>query len=405
MKQLEPWGLVDEVVLAVGGRDESLSEIITRNGPSAVADLLAAEILCRGEAPRGVGNTSVNLTIEHDGELFRFAAMFKDGQMSVERGSAGDAIAEVRYSMLDLVRSLYPHRPGRESTSRDVREQAWPWMREQGGLIPLRYLEIMQSHSPETGPFAIHEEQLADLSKATQSVISACSDAVLSLDELAARFGSDKWGGLHWFTPHYERHLGHLRHDPVKVLEIGIGGFKWESLGGRSLRMWQQFFPRGLVYGMDIHSKPKVTGPRIRTIQGDQNDPGFLRDMAEQIGPFDVVIDDGSHVNEHVRTSFEALFEFVRPGGYYIVEDLQTSYWPAFGGEDPPGSRRTTMGLLKDLLDSIHVGEHIDEAMTPPTHPSSVHVYHNLAFLHKGKHERGAPAWLKAVAGSEFATD
>lgn len=86
----------------------------------------------------------------------------------------------------------------------------------------------------------------------------------------------------------------------------------------------------GLIYGLDIFDK-HVAGPRIRTIRGDQNDPECLAELAGEIGPLDVVIDDGSHVSEHVLTSFRALFPHLRASGLYVVEDLQTSCWPSHG--------------------------------------------------------------------------
>jgi demethylmacrocin O-methyltransferase len=279
-----------------------------------------------------------------------------------------------------------------------VSDQRWPWT-SAGAADASRNAEMDRLRETDPGrAFATVVEDNTAILRATQAVIAACSSPPVSLDELATVYGSDKWGGLHWYTPPYEAHLGPLRHDPVKVLEIGIGGYHWENLGGQSLHMWQHFFPRGLVYGFDLYAKPGVTGPRIRTIQGDQNDPGLLRELAAEHGPFDVIVDDGSHINEHVRTSYETLFEHVRPGGWYVIEDLQTSYWPSLGGEPPPGSARTSMGLLKDLLDDVHLSEHTtdDDVVTPPSVPAQVSVYHGLAFLRKvDAHERGVPGWFQ----------
>ena len=71
------------------------------------------------------------------------------------------------------------------------------------------------------------------------------------LSELAARFGSDKWGGR-WYTPHYQKHFEPYRELAVKVLEIGIGGYDAIDAGGESLRMRKHYFRRGLIYGLDI---------------------------------------------------------------------------------------------------------------------------------------------------------
>jgi hypothetical protein len=402
--KLEPWGIVDELVVAAGGRDEQIRHAIGGAGAADVAELLAAEIQVRGDGIRGLDGVALNLGIDHEGELFTFAVSAGEGRLRVTPGRADRAVAEVRHAMVDLVRLVYPHRPGLAATSRDVRDQRWAWM--DADDEPARP-EERGGDEAEGGFTGNRLERNAELFRATQAVIAACSSAPVSLDELAVAYGSDKWGGLHWYTPHYEAHLGAMRYDPVKVLEIGIGGYHYEDVGGQSLYMWQRYFPRGLVYGLDIYAKPGVVGPRIRTIQGDQSDAGFLRELGAEHGPFDVVVDDGSHVNEHVRTGFEALFEHVRPGGYYVIEDLQTSYWPALGGEPPPGSSRTTVGLLKELLDGVHVSEYTagDDVVAPPTTPSRVCVYHNLALLQKGlAHERGIPTWLRQRFEAEMGT-
>ena len=44
-----------------------------------------------------------------------------------------------------------------------------------------------------------------------------------NLTELAIEFRTDKWG-VHKYTPHYERHLQHLRGESFTLLELGIGG-------------------------------------------------------------------------------------------------------------------------------------------------------------------------------------
>ena len=399
MPGMESWNGIDELVGAVGGRDAELSRAIGRIGAEHVAGILAAEIQERADVPSSVGNTTLSLRIDHNDEAYRYTVSLKDGQALVVPGEAGDAVAEVSYSLLDLTRLLYPHRPGYQSTSRDVCLR-WSW--DQPGSDGKRQMDgmVQRAKIDSEQMFAGGQAWLGRIFRSVQCLISACSEGNASLNDLSARYGSDKWGGLHWYTPHYMNHFSPLRYDPVKVLEIGIGGYKYASCGGESLYMWQHFFPRGLVYGVDIYPKPGVRGPRIRTIQGSQNDPSFLRSLAAEFGPFDIIIDDGSHINEHVRTSFEELFGSVRPGGYYVIEDLHTSFWPEFGGEDPPCSSRTTIGLLKDLLERLHVSEYAGRDLdgTQLNHPSEVCVYHNIAFLRKGiGSERGIPDWIKQL--------
>lgn len=62
----------------------------------------------------------------------------------------------------------------------------------------------------------------------------------------------------------------------------------------------------------------------IHTLVGDQGDFDVLKNwIANSNGGFDVIIDDGSHANTHILSSFNLLFhEALLPGGLYFIEDL-----------------------------------------------------------------------------------
>ncbi len=62
------------------------------------------------------------------------------------------------------------------------------------------------------------------------------------LDLLAALHGTDKFGA-HDYTPVYESLMREARRKPVRLLEIGVGGYA-SALGGASLRMWASYFPQ-----------------------------------------------------------------------------------------------------------------------------------------------------------------
>ena len=125
MPGMESWNGIDQLISAVGSRDAELLQVIGRIGAGHVAGILAAEIQERAEVPCSVGNTTLNLRIDHDDTAYRYAVSLKDGQALVVPGEADDAWAEVSYSLLDLTRLLYPHRQSYQSTSRDVRLR-WP---------------------------------------------------------------------------------------------------------------------------------------------------------------------------------------------------------------------------------------------------------------------------------------
>ncbi|GEP33535.1 hypothetical protein NSZ01_13030 [Nocardioides szechwanensis] len=213
----------------------------------------------------------------------------------------------------------------------------------------------------------------------------------MSLDELAVHFGTDKFG-MHFYTPHYARHFGHLRKERFTLLEIGIGGYIRDRKGGASLRMWKYFFPNAQIVGLDIEDKAFVRAPRIDTYQGSQDDEALLRRVVDEKGPIKVIIDDGSHRPEHIRETFRVLFPLLEDGGVYAIEDIQTSYWPEWGGSEDRHDPTTTMALVKDLVDGLNYEEYVDESYEPTytdLNVVAVHCYHNLVFIEKGRNVEG----------------
>ncbi len=211
------------------------------------------------------------------------------------------------------------------------------------------------------------------------------------LTALAKHFNTDKWGA-HRYTPHYQRHLEHLRDQPIRLLEIGIGGYSRSGQGGASLRMWKHFFPKGEIAGLDIEDKSHAQEERIRVFQGDQSDPALLQRIHAEAGPFDVIIDDGSHRPEHILATFEVLFRLLAEGGVYVVEDTQTSYWPEWGGSEDLDAPTSSMTMLKRLCDGLNYEEFVDESYQPTytdLHVVGAHFYHNLVFVEKGENREG----------------
>jgi demethylmacrocin O-methyltransferase len=214
----------------------------------------------------------------------------------------------------------------------------------------------------------------------------------MSLTDLAVEFGSDKWG-IHRYTPHYERHFAHLRDREMLVIELGIGGYAEAGEGGASLRMWKWFFPRAQVVGVDIRDKSFVDERRITAYRGSQTDRELMRRIVRRFGEPTIVIDDGSHRSAHVIRSFEILFPMLADGGLYVIEDLQTSYWPAWGGSLDRDDPDTSMTMVKRLLDGLNHEELLDEPYEPSyadLHVVAVHSYHNLVVIEKGSNREGS---------------
>lgn len=211
------------------------------------------------------------------------------------------------------------------------------------------------------------------------------------MDLLAALAGTDKYG-QHFYTEVYDALARPHRRRPVTLLEIGVGGYAgW--LGGESLLMWAAYFRKGRIYGIDLVDKTALSRDRIKVFQCSQVDRERLTALAREIGPFDFIIDDGSHVNAHQIETFRILWPFLKDGGTYVVEDVQTSYWPSFGGGTPgsPGYQGSCMSFFKQLCDSVNLPEFLE----PPRSDArldhtiaSVTFHHNLIVLTKDVTER-----------------
>lgn len=177
------------------------------------------------------------------------------------------------------------------------------------------------------------------------------------LSQLALQFSTDKYGH-HFYTPIYFRYLQEYRQKEVRLLEIGIGGYEYPKVGGAGLKMWAGFFYRGKVFGIDIYDKSFLDDAQITTFIVSQTDKEHLTTLVESIGPLDIIVDDGSHINSHVIRSFEILFPLLKEGGFYFVEDCHTSYWEELGadGTDFEGGNHpnTTMNYFKRLTDSVN---------------------------------------------------
>lgn len=213
----------------------------------------------------------------------------------------------------------------------------------------------------------------------------------MSLTDLGREFGTDK-AGVHRYTEHYERHLRHLKDEEFTLLEIGVGGYQREGRGGRSLKMWKHFFPRAEIIGLDIEDKSWLNRRRITVVQGSQTDEELVTRIVREFGGVQVVIDDGSHRPEHIRETFRFLFPLLAGDGIYCIEDIQTSYWPEWGGAEDRHDPSTTMAMVKDLVDGLNYEEYVVEGYQPTytdLNIVAVHCYHNLVVIEKGRNEEG----------------
>lgn len=137
----------------------------------------------------------------------------------------------------------------------------------------------------------------------------------MTLGYLFTKYGSDK---DHWhsYGDFYEElFAGRVVTD---LLEIGIAR-------GGSLRAWRDYFPNARVVGIDNAVDP-VHDDRIESFRADSTAKEQL-DAVLGDRTFDAVIDDGCHWFPEQRATWVNLWPRVRPGGVYVVEDVQNDNW------------------------------------------------------------------------------
>lgn len=167
-----------------------------------------------------------------------------------------------------------------------------------------------------------------------------------NLDQIAIECGTDKSSEIHNYCEKYERFLPFERSESISILEIGV-------LGGASLKMWSEYFPNASILGIDINSAcQQYASNNIKIEIGSQTDSTFLTRVAGKYGPFDIIIDDGSHMQSHVIFSFNCLFKELKSQGVYVIEDASCSYWKKYeGGINKPG---TSVEYFKKMVDAVN---------------------------------------------------
>lgn len=137
------------------------------------------------------------------------------------------------------------------------------------------------------------------------------------------------------------------------MTEVGISA-------GQSLQAWYRYFPAAEIHAFDVrwygedlevsvkdnigHLKPRVK-PHIVNILTEVDNMAELGFLPESM---DIIIEDGPHSLESQQGFLVKLFPLVKPGGYYIIEDVG---WAQKGvgafHEDPSKLSSQTRDILE----------------------------------------------------------
>jgi hypothetical protein len=149
------------------------------------------------------------------------------------------------------------------------------------------------------------------------------------------------------YLPVYESAMSPFRSRPVRMLEIGVAR-------GGSLQLWRRYLhPESVIVGVDIDPNARRFDDPSRQVHvriGGQQDMLFLENVVSEFGPFDVILDDGSHMTSHMVQTFQYLFpNGLASGGIYIAEDIGANYFTGYRD-----NRMSFVDFTKWVIDAMH---------------------------------------------------
>lgn len=151
----------------------------------------------------------------------------------------------------------------------------------------------------------------------------------MELQKLGLKYYTDKSRHIIFnksYLDIYETYFKDIKNNKLNVLEIGVKT-------GNSIKVWEEYFTNSNIFGLDIDPACKqFESNKTKIVIGSQEEKTSIDELINLVkGKFDIIIDDGSHINEHMIGSFELLFNHLNPGGLYIIEDLANTYYKDIG--------------------------------------------------------------------------
>lgn len=214
------------------------------------------------------------------------------------------------------------------------------------------------------------------------------------LHDIGIKYNTDKTNNWHSFNGKsylhiYENYFFNLKEKKINILEIGVKN-------GNSLRVWKEYFPNANICGLDLNADClKHSEDRIEVFVGSQNDPEIIKNIIDKYKNFDIIIDDGSHINELIVDSFNLLSPYMKNSGIYIIEDLNCSYQDlnTVGGWDGELDRNKKNGVClahkRETLDEFfkHIIHKIDKNISDQNDNNninkieSIHFYSHISII------------------------
>ena len=155
------------------------------------------------------------------------------------------------------------------------------------------------------------------------------------LCEIGKKYDTDKTSQRNNVTNHRHCHPYTLFYDglfknkkdkPLKIAELGI-------LDGASLLMWNEYFKNAEIYGFEHNDnlinkfKHNFNNDRITLANIDvTNKDSIAKAFSELNLLYDIIVEDTTHQFEDQIRVIENSYQYLKPGGMLIIEDIFKSY-------------------------------------------------------------------------------
>lgn len=138
------------------------------------------------------------------------------------------------------------------------------------------------------------------------------------LDKTKPHLVTDKFY-CHSYIPVYDEVFSEFKDKEINLLEIGI-------LHGGSLNLWDKYFSRANIYGMELEPIDDwlVNHEKIKVLQTDAYSPEGL--TAFNNINYDIIIDDGPHTKESMCYFAKHYIHKLNKNGLLIIEDIPTLF-------------------------------------------------------------------------------
>lgn len=130
----------------------------------------------------------------------------------------------------------------------------------------------------------------------------------------------------HPYTLFYDTLFKNKKNELLEIAELGI-------LDGSSLLMWREYFKKANIYGFEYndslinHFKQKYDNERITLSHIDvTNEESIKQAFSNSNIQYDIIIEDTTHYFEDQIRVIKNIYQYLKPGGILIIEDIFKSY-------------------------------------------------------------------------------